>query len=269
MNVPANIQARITTDVIKYVGMAERHFKKTYLVPNVRYDVRGTVGGYAQGTALVRFNPILLMENLDDFIARTVPHEVAHCIDSANGDNGYSIFMRRGKRSLHGPTWQRIMMVFGVKDATRCHSYDTKNAQVKTKAKFEYKCGCCDKSYFVSSVLHNRMARGQQRYCRVGGQTRGQLTLVGGLGKVGYREAREISAKRAANAATKEVPVSTFNIKEPVKVFRPESSNADRAKHIYTMFGSFGRQECIQRMVAVGIKATTASTYYNTLRSKA
>lgn len=258
MNVPYQIQSRIHAEVDRYVCMANKHFNRVYTVPTIRYDVRGTTAGYASGATLVRFNPILLMENLETFIARTVPHEVAHCIDAANGDNhrkSWDVFsLRRGKRSIHGPSWQHIMKVFGVDDSTRCHSYDVSNARVKTKSKFEYKCACCNKSYFVSSVLHNKMRMGQERWCRVGGRTRGQLRYIGGLGKVDYTEARKIAASRARSEI---VPVSSF---------KPQSS-AEIAKAIWTQNGMCSRATFISIAKSRGLKEATASTYYANLKA--
>src|SRR5271165_56987 len=133
MKLTEAVKAQVQKKVEQCVGKANLHFKKMYYVPSVHYDVKGTLGGYHHNGG-VHFNPILLMENLEDYIENTVPHEVAHHIDTINGDNArpevsfgtYSAAIlvgrrfKRPKRSVHGPSWQLIMRVFGVQDITRC-----------------------------------------------------------------------------------------------------------------------------------------------------
>lgn len=275
MIVPANIRTRIEADVKKYVAMAEKHFRRTYPAIRIQYDVRGTVAGYAEGSTLVRFNPVLLMENLEDYLARTVPHEVAHCIDSANGDNSRPAWhMRNGrrlKRSIHGPTWQRIMQVLGVDDITRCHSYDTTNARTKTKRKFEYKCTSCTKSLFVSSVLHNRILQGREYWCRKCGRGHGKLQYVQNLGQRTYEDARKVSEARqqGMNQAMQKLGAAVYpqQVAPPPAAPPQAQSMMDRARECYKTYRGVSRQEMIDIFVRrLGMKATTASTYYNSLK---
>lgn len=280
MNVPADIQARIKSDVAKYVNIAEKHFAHPYRTPAIRYDVRGATAGYALGDHLVRFNPILLMENIEDFMARTVPHEVAHCIDYANQRRQWSMYMpRRGKRSVHGPSWQAVMRVFGVKDIARCHKYDVRNAQVKKKAKYEYTCGCCKKSLFLGPVRHKR----QQAYggytCGRCGRFNGKLTYVGGVGRVTYKEAHELAAERAAKTEPVtfkiEFPLTgtqvhqfSLNDKPKLPPSLPGTTNLMKAKSIMLAHeGKLTRGDFIRKCVEGGMKATTASTYFNQVKS--
>lgn len=276
MNVPKHIQDRISKDVEKYVAIAASHFGKDYRIPAIHYDVRGRVAGYAEGVNTVRFNPILLMENLETFIARTVPHEVAHCIDSANGDNARPVGLylmrngRRPKRSVHGPSWERIMRLFGVKDIGRCHDYDVKNAQVRVKAKFEYKCSGCQKSFFVSSVLHNKMRMGQERWGRCCGRARGRLVYAANLGQKTYQElaahTQQLQKKEPLDEAIKhikEIPIIEFRM----PTLDLNGNISERARKIYKMYGHLGRQVAIRKMMEIGVKETTASTYFQNFRS--
>ncbi len=285
MNVPANIKARVQTIVEQCVGKANLHFKKLYPVPPVHYDVKGTTGGYHQHGA-VHFNPILLMQNLEDYLAHTVPHEVAHHIDTINGDNArpaqsFEAFSaalltgrrpKRPKRSIHGPTWEHIMRVFGVKDITRCHQYDVTDAQVKVKKKFEYKCPSCSKQFFLTSVTHNRVMKGQVRFCPTCGRTEGRIVYVQSLGQRTYEEAKKVSAAR--KEGIKKFSELGPNLAKPLEI-KPtkivdgalEFTIGQRAKKIYEMYKVLGRQVCIRKMADIGIKETTASTYYQNFKA--
>lgn len=283
MQVPVHVQARIEADVKKYVKMAEVHFGRSYPRIHIRYDVRGTTAGYAEGSNVVRFNPVLLMENLEDYITRTVPHEVAHCIDDANGDNkrpkqSTNDFLRmvnsgkrirRAKRSVHGPTWKHIMHVFRIDDDSRCHQYDVTNSRVKTKAKFEYKCGTCTKSILVSSVIHNRLQRGREYWCKKCGRG-SKLNYVQSLGMRTFQDAEKVRDARQQgwNQAMQKLGATTFPTKTATPIPQPEIvSQMDRARECYNTYRGVSRKEMIDIFVQrLGMKATTASTYYNSLK---
>ena len=120
-----------------------------------------------------RFHPVLLAENFEDYMVRTVPHEVAHHIDwIMNGGR----WVKRGRGSAHGNQWKGIMTRLGYENS-RCHSYDTTNARGKggNQRRWEYKCNC--KTYNLSTVRHNRSQKAKLwgteamyrcRKCRVG-----------------------------------------------------------------------------------------------------
>ncbi len=241
MKIPLHIEQRIFEIVHECVKKASAHFNKGYVVPEIRFDVRGRRGGYAQRDRLINFNPILLMENQEEYFNQVVPHEVAHCIDYANG---------RG-RSIHGPSWKAIMRLFGC-EPDRCHNMDTSNAAIYTRAKFEYKCTGCDRLYLVSSVRHGR----QQQYnitnpgvsfyhCMTCGRDKGGLVFITNHGQ----------------ANTKEVPVQQL-------LPKPEfmGSNVELARRIFYYGNITNRQSFITKAVAEGMKASTASTYYAQLK---
>jgi SprT protein len=269
--VPAHLKARLEQKVLECVLKASKHFGRNYTTPYIRYDVRGRVGGYAHGTEFINLNPILLMENVEEYVNQVVPHEIAHCIDTANGDNrrtGGIVFtrsgkMRRSKRSIHGPSWRAIMHVFGC-DADRTHNMDTSNAQVKTKTKYEYKCRACNKAIFVSSVRHNKQQRSLMLYgrgeywCAKCGPD-GQLEFVANRGKVSFDQARQAALQPKPSYP----PVPVASQYDP----KPEVSNVNRARKLYGMYGMLGRGVFIRKCVEAGLKETTASTYYQNFRS--
>jgi SprT protein len=275
MFVTPQVKARVEKVVAECVQKANKHFGRQYRIPRIEYTVRGRVGGYARGEGLVNFNPVLLMENIESYMTDTVPHEVAHCIDSANGDNQLSSWEmmarlngRRIKRQIHGDSWKRIMRMFGC-DPERCHNYDVKNAAVKNKAKFEYLCQTCKKSFLVSSVLHNRMQRGQERWCRACGRGRGTLVFAQGLGKVPMAQAIEIRDNRLQKIEDNKrfVRGNDFSKLLVNTLVDPNVSIVDRARKIYGMYSNLGRGVCIRKMVEIGVKENTASTYYQNFKA--
>ncbi len=280
MFVTQAVKTRVEKKVAECIAKADKYFNKKHQIPRIEYTVRGQKGGYAQGTGLVNFNPILLMENIEDYMTDTIPHEVAHCIDAANGrdDNfiqGWAAFAlrgRRAKRVVHGESWKQIMRMLGS-DPERCHNYDVKNAQVKVKAKYDYRCGGCNQSFLVSSVLHNKMQRGQKRWCRKCGRDRGQLVYAQALGKVTYGEAKEIRDERTqkiedtkARLREKLLFVPPTLIPQPVLSQETQVTITDRARKIYGMYNHLGRGVTIKKMVEIGVKETTASTYYQNFK---
>jgi SprT protein len=120
--------------------------------PDVSLNLRGVCAGRA-AYSTIWYNPAIASANLEKFITRTVPHEVAHIVDR-----------RLNGSSSHGPRWKKIMGDFGV-PATRCHSYS--NGVVKTRElkRFDYRCEC--RNHSVTSIVHNRMVRGQRRWCKI------------------------------------------------------------------------------------------------------
>lgn len=142
----AELVQRITSEVSRYIKIANDHYKpaKPWLMPMIRFDLKGTPAGLAcLQEWWVKYNPILCAENVERFMARTVPHEVAHLVDlSLQMSNG--TFGRYGKRSVHGPSWKAVMRLFGVNDIKRCHTYDVTNVRTRTREikRFQYVCKC-------------------------------------------------------------------------------------------------------------------------------
>jgi len=273
MEVSQNLKNKVEAEVIRCVNIANKHFKRVFDIPRIEFTVRGTTAGYASGTNVVNFNPVLLVQNEDDFIAKTVPHEVAHCIDAATGrDNNASVRIdrygriRRAKRSIHGPSWQFIMRLFGA-DPSRTHTYDTTNAQVRVKNKFEYHCQCCGNSVFVSSVIHNKVQRGARYWHSACGRGRGLLVFTQAVGKQTFTQLRAAQeAPPAPKAPTKEVSVKSLL---PVTLPTGTVTNSrEIALGILAKNPGISRQGFLIQAVDAGIKSTTASTYYATLRKK-
>lgn len=260
--VPGHIKDRINEVVVKCIVTAQDHFHRFYDIPSVDFDCRGRKAGYARGDQYISLNPILLMENVEEYINQVIPHELAHCIDSANGDNQRPAWhMRNGrriKRSIHGPTWKHIMRLFGLQP-DRCHGMDTTNAAVRVKEKFEYQCITCKSVYKIGGVRHRK----QQEYARVNNGV--SMYTCNKCGRIhgGLEYINHVPApKKAVNII---VPLSPtppgFAEQMGVNIY-------ERAKKIYTMYHHEGRQATLEVMTRLDIKATTASSYYAKLNRK-
>lgn len=131
------------------------------LIP-IKFTLRGTTAGQHQSTKdmfggleplNLNFNLFIADTNWDEFLATTVPHEVAHhCANEyINGDAG------------HGRAWSMAMSVMGI-EARRCHNYDIANLPNRVQAK----CGCM--THNITKTRANKMKRGHGYGCGRCGQ---------------------------------------------------------------------------------------------------
>lgn len=144
--------------------------------PTVLYNVRGGRGGTANArTNVLRFNPTLLLENLETYIRQTVGHEVAHLI--ARARFGSTI-------SSHGKEWGSVMGWLGLA-AERCHGYDLSSVVPGGET---YACAC--RTYVLSKAKHAKVAAGRATYfCK---QCKAPAVLVRAPGAV-----EPVAARRA------------------------------------------------------------------------
>ena len=159
------LKNRVEEKMLECISKAEESFGRDFPMIPVRYDLKGRCAGQfctRYGSSYLRVNTVLLTENVEHYIAQTIPHEVAHYINRVTSPFA----------SAHGNEWKNIMTrIMGVR-ADRCHSYDTSNARQgsKTTKRFTYKCGC--KTHELSTVRHNRIVRRGTVYtckkCKVG-----------------------------------------------------------------------------------------------------
>lgn len=133
---------------------------KGYGVPEipVKFDLRGTTAGMFCSrqhglNKYFRVNLTIAKDNLDDYLDRTVPHEVAHYIVNEH----YKHYSYR-RVQPHGYEWQNVMIsIFGL-EPSRCHSYN-----VDSINPFVYKCAC--KTHNLSKIRHGRVMRGSTYHC--------------------------------------------------------------------------------------------------------
>lgn len=188
MIVSPEVRKMVENKIADCIAIAENHFGRTFETPSIDYKTRGRVAGWARGTDEVSFNGQLLMENVEEFVARTVPHEVAHCIDAAvnpemrettvkwNFNTGR---VRRTNRSIHGPSWKAIMILFGA-PTSRCHSYDVSRATVqRRRSTVPYVCTSCGKNVNMGLTRHRKMRAGVTEYFhKCGNRQRGIIKMA-------------------------------------------------------------------------------------------
>lgn len=254
MQVTAEIRTRVTTKIQHGIDLAKRRYNIEINMPTVVYKKRGTTAGVANyRTWTIDLNPVLLIENIDKFITRTVPHELAHLIC----DLVYPHAHRPGrgaKRDVHGSYWKDIMRTLGVPshEITRCHSYDVSTVKrVSTRTSYAYKCITCNDDFSIGPKRHARLlADPNVLTCRRCGRTHGKLVLA-------TTHTPAPAPVKAVAAKKKQAPVS------------PGSSKLDRCYGWYKQYKDAGtenlRQMCIAVfMQEVGMTKAGASTYYNT-----
>lgn len=152
---------RAHAETLALLKQAEDAFGIAVPAVAVRFDLRGGAAGQVifsrGGRIAIRYNRMLLQENGEEFLRRTVPHEAAHVV----------VRLLHGPRCRpHGREWQRVMAHFGA-EATRCHSFDTRRAATRRLRRYAYRCGC--REFALTSIRHGRVQRGQVylcRYCR-------------------------------------------------------------------------------------------------------
>lgn len=139
----------------------------------VTYDVTGvTAGTYSPSKKTIGINPVIAKANWDVYM-ETVLHEVAHAVDHASAIDKKAYATRRhksGRRDMHGKYFKAILlnlhavMDVPVPESTTCHDYEVPNA--RRQRRWSYICGECNYEYEISTVMHNRIQKGQGRICK-------------------------------------------------------------------------------------------------------
>lgn len=145
------IRERITNLTAEY----NRAKGTNYPVPNMLFDLRGRTAGWAiSRTYTIRFNLPLARENLDAFLARTVPHELAHLF----------CHLKYGVNCGHGFRWKMMMEHDFHAESTRCHSYNTANHRARSTTRHHYKCGC-SLMLNIGPKHHHQINEGRKMWC--------------------------------------------------------------------------------------------------------
>lgn len=223
-----------------------------HLNPSISFTVRGSTAGWARGTTELNFNYQLMVDNWDDFDS-TFIHEVAHLVDSALHPelkrrelyrDARTGRVRRSKRSVHGPTWQRIMVRLGA-DPKRTHNYDV-SAVSRRKTRHVWTCACGSKME-LGPKRHKNMLSGARRYWMRGHANCGGYTYGGGV------KAPELP--KAAQTSTQ----------KPTQ--RGNGSLKDQARELYSRSGRIRGAFISLCESVLGMKKTTASTYFQNFKS--
>ncbi len=114
-------------------------------LPTARYLRRHRLAGENE----IRLNPVLLLENQQEFIDEVVPHELAHLL----------VWQHFGRVAPHGKEWKWMMeSVLGV-PARRTHRFELDSVRQNT---FPYRCRC--QQHQLTVRRHNRVVRGEATY---------------------------------------------------------------------------------------------------------
>lgn len=255
MIVTREIKDRVEAKLRESIALAESHYGQSFKFPSVIYTKRGRVAGTADIRAWeVNFNATLLMENIEDFIARTVPHEMAHLIDYQLNPSNFEGGWGR-KRSVHGPTWKRIMTIIGAENS-RCHSYDTTNSRVKKgrQNKHVYVCKTCGKEMKLGAQRHRKMQTGTRYWMRGCGRHAG-YNYVGVEGAV--RQPLPVAADRPTIVP----PANPTNV--------PTGSKLEKCRALYRDHRGASRQGMIELFMRhADCTKAGAATYYAKIKKE-
>jgi len=150
------MKEKILAKVEECFLIAEKFYGKTFERPtNIIFKRCGTNGGHSSyAKRELMFQLDLAEHHKDDFLNRTVPHEVAHYVQRAV----YGYRNSYGKVMPHGHEWKYIMRrVFGL-NPDRCHKYDTSVTQTKKQTRHIYSCSC-GKIFKISTTMHNKIQK--------------------------------------------------------------------------------------------------------------
>lgn len=247
--VTSDVKQRVVQQLELAISKLREHYHVTLPMPFLKYDLKGTTAGTANYiTNTIRFNPTLLMENIELFIARTVLHELGHIACDRIYPEAHQRKlkfdgrrMRRTKRDVHGERWQEIMRVLGG-PTSRCHSYDV--SSIKSKRSVQIACGECHREYSMGFKRYKRfLATPSAFWCKCqGGYSKPHLHVV--------QKPQPVVQTIAAHART------GTKMAQCAELFKIHGATSER-RTVIEMF----IQQC-------GCTPVGAQTYYNTLKNK-
>lgn len=225
MIVPSSVQRDVEVRIQEGINKASEHFGRKFNFPTLSYDVKGKTAGYATYQKNhIRLNAQLLMENKEKFIARTVPHELAHLITwEVYKDD---ITFRSYKRiAHHGSHWRKICRIVGMDDVTRTHSYDVSKSTARKNKQYVWQCNTCQALMSVSKSKHTKMQSGRYHH-KCGSRQKGSLSFVVSPGNYTKMEAIQVvrdSMTKKESAALRDL-MQEVKKPEEKKVRKPRKS---------------------------------------------
>ena len=145
---------KLDKEVTRTLNIARTSFPKaSFPEPTIKMDLVGKNAGVCSSrNNLIRFNLELLLQNKDDFIHNTVPHEVAHYVTDILAPHS----------KPHGSEWKAVMKLFGV-SPTVYHDYEVVPPKHR-KRPYLYRCACQD--HYFTKLLHKRVQSGVEYTCK-------------------------------------------------------------------------------------------------------
>lgn len=156
------LQTEIVKIAKEHFAKAEKHFGYTFPEYDVTFNLKGKTAGTAEWRRVgihgmsditLNFNMQLAVDNTENFLKQTVPHEVAHIVAEF-------LFGSNVKKVNHGKAWKHVMRVFGL-EPNRCHQYDVSGV-VKEGRYHKAKCNC--RTLMLSTTRKNRILQGKASY---------------------------------------------------------------------------------------------------------
>lgn len=261
MKVTKEQHAKVIERLEEVIAIAEAHYNTTFKFPSISYKVTGRVAGTATFAYwAVDFNLPVYTRHGEDFIKRTVAHEMAHLICGKvypesrervlkcyRYSRKYGQKMPVYKAEPHGAQWKSVMRVLGL-DPSRCHSYDLEGL-VKRKKRETWVC----------SQHGSEMNLGPKQH-------KTQLAHA----STGYYTPRKTACNRHCiglfvhrTSAPAQMPIAA-QTKAPSRKTSGESNKSKAAK---LFFLDSNRANFIRRCEGEGIKKATASTYHHNFKS--
>lgn len=116
-----------------------------FATPGISFKQRGKIAGCARlQSNQLRFNPVLLADNLEAFLEEVIPHEICHLL----------AFRLYGRVRPHGKEWKSLMyQLYGLAGNTY-HKLDVSKVIGST---FNYRCLCGPLE--LSIRRHNKVLR--------------------------------------------------------------------------------------------------------------
>lgn len=251
MQVSTELKQRVTQKLESCIALAEKRYAIKVGMPTVLYTLTGKTAGWANYRQwTINLNAILFLHNVEDFLERTVPHEMAHLVC----DRVYPEAHRPGygkKREVHGPRWREVATALGMTDITRCHSYDTSVSARSKAGSTRWKCTCCGSVFTVGAQRTAKLRANAKAYTHCKGSL---LTEVAA------------APQRTVVAPTVVAPTVVTPAAAPVNTGR---TKMEHCTGIYLSNRALQRAELIKLFVSqAGCTPAGAATYYATLKSK-
>lgn len=257
----STLQQRAKDLTVHYFKLAEAKYGRTFGNVPVSFNLTGKTAGIAScnrfgDNSSIRYNAQLLEQEGETFLARTVPHEVAHIV-------AQTVFGGIYKKVGHGADWKKVMAFFGV-DATRCHSYDVSEVSTRKTTTFPVFCKC-PTHHDIGVTTYRRMLNGSKyscKRCKAMLTTKRPETMV--MPKV------EVPVKAPVKPV---LPVVNTPVSKPVvatkapavvnTVVTSGGSKYNQAINLYNANKAVSRDSMIDVFITkLGLTKPTATTYY-------
>jgi SprT protein len=150
MTLSSKYQDIVHARVTECFSIASQKLATDFAIPSIGFNQRGKIAGSARlQSNQLRFNPVLLADNLETFLDEVIPHEICHLL----------AFRLYGKVRPHGKEWKNLMsQIYGLCGNTY-HKFDVSKVIGNT---FTYKCLCGPLQ--LSTRRHNKVLRRQVIY---------------------------------------------------------------------------------------------------------